>query len=136
MPPTPRVSIAAPPVPDTLAYLRRPAPIPAAAVPAGKPAWLTIEHAADTLETIRQRADELLGRVQAGLAGGDENANTDPNAPDAATAGDRARTEHLAAVLNTLHNLTFYLDMMHKIREAIALDSYGSWLDLAEKGYA
>jgi queuine tRNA-ribosyltransferase len=32
--------------------------------------------------------------------------------------------EHLSAVLNTLHNLTFYLDMMHKIREAIALNLY------------
>jgi queuine tRNA-ribosyltransferase len=32
--------------------------------------------------------------------------------------------EHLSAVLNTLHNLTFYLDMMHKIRESIALDLY------------
>ena len=42
--------------------------------------------------------------------------------------------EHLSAVLNTLHNLTFYLDMMGKIRHAIALDSYGKWLRLMEKG--
>ncbi len=41
--------------------------------------------------------------------------------------------EHLSAVLNTLHNLTFYLDMMQKIRDAIALDSYDNWLELAEK---
>ena len=41
--------------------------------------------------------------------------------------------EHLSAVLNTLHNLTFYLDMMQKMRHAIALDSYSSWVKLTEK---
>jgi queuine tRNA-ribosyltransferase len=40
--------------------------------------------------------------------------------------------EHLSAVLNTLHNLTFYLDMMRKIREAIALDLFVEWLELTE----
>lgn len=35
--------------------------------------------------------------------------------------------EHLSALLNTLHNLTFYLDMMRKIRDSIALDSFGQW---------
>jgi len=36
--------------------------------------------------------------------------------------------EHLSAVYNTLHNLTFYLDMMGKIREAITLGNFGNWL--------
>jgi len=42
--------------------------------------------------------------------------------------------EHLSAVYNTLHNLTFYLDMMRKIRDAIKLDSFGNWLEQMEKG--
>jgi queuine tRNA-ribosyltransferase len=42
--------------------------------------------------------------------------------------------EHLYAAYSTLHNLTFYLDMMRKIREAIALDFFGNWLGLMEKG--
>jgi queuine tRNA-ribosyltransferase len=42
--------------------------------------------------------------------------------------------EHLAAVYNTLHNLTFYLDMMRKIRDAIDLDFFGNWLEPIEKG--
>jgi queuine tRNA-ribosyltransferase len=42
--------------------------------------------------------------------------------------------EHLSAVYNTLHNLTFYLDMMQKIRHAIDLDFFGNWLELMEKG--
>ena len=42
--------------------------------------------------------------------------------------------EHLYAVYSTLHNLTFYLDMMREIREAIAFNSYGKWLDLMGKG--
>ena len=42
--------------------------------------------------------------------------------------------EHLYAVYSTLHNLTFYLDMMRKIRDAIQLDSLGNWLGLMEKG--
>jgi queuine tRNA-ribosyltransferase len=42
--------------------------------------------------------------------------------------------EHLSATLNTLHNLTFYLDMMEKIRHAIALDSFDKWFRLTEKG--
>ena len=41
--------------------------------------------------------------------------------------------EHLSAVYNTIHNLTFYLDMMLKIRESIELDFYGNWLERAEK---
>jgi queuine tRNA-ribosyltransferase len=42
--------------------------------------------------------------------------------------------EHLSAVYNTLHNLTFYLDMMRKIRHSIALDSLSNWLEIKEKG--
>lgn len=42
--------------------------------------------------------------------------------------------EHLYAVYATLHNLTFYLDMMRKIRQAIELDIFGNWLELIEKG--
>ena len=41
--------------------------------------------------------------------------------------------EHTYAVYGTLHNLTFYLDMMKKIREAIELDYFCNWLDLMEK---
>jgi queuine tRNA-ribosyltransferase len=41
--------------------------------------------------------------------------------------------EHLSAVYNTIHNLTFYLDMMRKIRESIQLDFYGNWLERVEK---
>ena len=37
--------------------------------------------------------------------------------------------EHLSAVYNTLHNLTFYLDMMKKIRQAIELDFFVKWLE-------
>jgi queuine tRNA-ribosyltransferase len=42
--------------------------------------------------------------------------------------------EHLSAFYNTLHNLTFYLDMMRKIREAIQLDNFGNWLATMKKG--
>jgi len=41
--------------------------------------------------------------------------------------------EHLSAVYNTIHNLTFYLDMMIKIRQAIDLDFFSNWLELLEK---
>ena len=41
--------------------------------------------------------------------------------------------DHLSAILNTLHNVTFYLDTMRKIREAIAFNSYGNWLSALEK---
>jgi queuine tRNA-ribosyltransferase len=41
--------------------------------------------------------------------------------------------EHLYAVYSTIHNLTFYLDMMRKIRQAIELDFFGNWLGLMEK---
>lgn len=41
--------------------------------------------------------------------------------------------EHLSAILNTVHNISFYLDMMWKIRDAILLDSYGKWLEVLEK---
>ena len=41
--------------------------------------------------------------------------------------------EHLSAVLNTLHNLTFYLDMMRKIRDAISLGNFGKWPEQLEK---
>ncbi|MEJ2111086.1 MAG: tRNA guanosine(34) transglycosylase Tgt [Acidobacteriota bacterium] len=37
--------------------------------------------------------------------------------------------EYLSAFYNTVHNLTFYLDMMHKIREAIELGNFCNWLD-------
>ena len=42
--------------------------------------------------------------------------------------------EHLYAVYATRHNLTFYLDMMHKIRQAIDLGFFGNWFGLMEKG--
>ncbi|HYK87241.1 MAG TPA: tRNA guanosine(34) transglycosylase Tgt [Acidobacteriota bacterium] len=42
--------------------------------------------------------------------------------------------EHLSAVLNTVHNLSFYLDTMVKIRQSIALDSYDKLLEKWEKG--
>ena len=35
--------------------------------------------------------------------------------------------EMAAAALNTLHNLTFYLDLMRSIRQAIASNSFGSF---------
>ncbi len=41
--------------------------------------------------------------------------------------------EHLSAVLNTVHNVTFYLDTMRKIRQAIASNSFGEWLQALEK---
>ena len=41
--------------------------------------------------------------------------------------------EYLSAVYNTLHNLTFYLDMMRKIREAIKFDNFGNWLERIKK---
>jgi queuine tRNA-ribosyltransferase len=41
--------------------------------------------------------------------------------------------EHLSAVYNTIHNLTFYLDMMQKIRDAIKLDIFDNWLKQIEK---
>jgi queuine tRNA-ribosyltransferase len=41
--------------------------------------------------------------------------------------------EHLSAVYNTIHNLTFYLDMMRKIRDSIGLDFSGNWLECVEK---
>jgi len=41
--------------------------------------------------------------------------------------------EHLSAVLNTIHNISFYLDMMHKIRQAIASNSFGGWLEGSDK---
>jgi queuine tRNA-ribosyltransferase len=42
--------------------------------------------------------------------------------------------EHLSAVYNTLHNLTFYLDMMKKIRQSIELDFFCNWLKQLENG--
>jgi queuine tRNA-ribosyltransferase len=41
--------------------------------------------------------------------------------------------EHLYALYSTLHNLTFYLDMMRKIRQAIEFDIFGNWLGLIGK---
>lgn len=41
--------------------------------------------------------------------------------------------EHLSAVYNTIHNVTFYLDMMRKIRESIELDFSGNWLEFVER---
>jgi len=40
--------------------------------------------------------------------------------------------EHLSAVLNTAHNLTFYLDLMRGIRESIQFNKFGKWLDFME----
>ena len=40
--------------------------------------------------------------------------------------------EHLSAVYNTLHNLTFYIDMMGKIRDSIRLGNFGDWLKRAD----
>jgi len=42
--------------------------------------------------------------------------------------------EHLSAVYNTLHNLTFYLDMMREIRHAIKLDFFVNWLEQMKNG--
>lgn len=41
--------------------------------------------------------------------------------------------EYLSATLNTLHNVSFYVDMMRKIRESIGLNSFGKWLEALEK---
>jgi queuine tRNA-ribosyltransferase len=41
--------------------------------------------------------------------------------------------EHLSAILNTIHNLSFYLDTMRKMRESISLDSYVKWFEVMEK---
>jgi queuine tRNA-ribosyltransferase len=41
--------------------------------------------------------------------------------------------EYLAATLNTIHNVSFYLDRMSKIRESIRSNSYGKWLEGLEK---
>ncbi len=42
--------------------------------------------------------------------------------------------EHLSAILNTVHNVSFYLDMMRKMREFIEFNSYGKFLESVEKG--
>jgi queuine tRNA-ribosyltransferase len=41
--------------------------------------------------------------------------------------------EYLSAILNTVHNVTFYLDTMSKIRDFIRSDSLGKWLESLEK---
>ncbi|MBZ5495147.1 MAG: tRNA guanosine(34) transglycosylase Tgt [Acidobacteriia bacterium] len=41
--------------------------------------------------------------------------------------------EYLSATLNTLHNVSFYLDTMRKIRESIRLDFFGKCLEALEK---
>src|SRR5206468_11654361 len=41
--------------------------------------------------------------------------------------------EHLSAILNTLHNVSFYLDIMRKIRESIAFHSFGKYLEEMKK---
>jgi queuine tRNA-ribosyltransferase len=41
--------------------------------------------------------------------------------------------EYLSATLNTMHNVSFYLDMMRKIRESIRSNSFGKWLEAMEK---
>jgi queuine tRNA-ribosyltransferase len=41
--------------------------------------------------------------------------------------------EYLSATLNTLHNVSFYLDTMRKIRDCIGSDSLGKWLETLEK---
>jgi len=40
--------------------------------------------------------------------------------------------EHLSAILNTMHNISFYLDMLAKIRQAIQFNSFEKWLDFPE----
>jgi queuine tRNA-ribosyltransferase len=42
--------------------------------------------------------------------------------------------EHLSAVYNTVHNLTFYLDMMQKMRQAIPPGFFNDWFELTERG--
>jgi len=41
--------------------------------------------------------------------------------------------EYLSAILNTVHNVTFYLDTMSKIRDFIRSDSLGKWLESLKK---
>ncbi len=41
--------------------------------------------------------------------------------------------EYLSAIVNTMHNISFYLDMMNKIREVIKFDSLGKLLESVEK---
>jgi len=41
--------------------------------------------------------------------------------------------EHHAAILNTFHNVAFYLDMMRQIRDAIGLNCYGKCLEAMDK---
>lgn len=41
--------------------------------------------------------------------------------------------EYVSAFYNTVHNLTFYLDMMRKIRDSIELDNLGNWLEKIKK---
>ena len=41
--------------------------------------------------------------------------------------------EHLSAVLNTVHNVSFYLDMMRKIREFMSFYTFDKLLELMEK---
>ncbi|MGA2262372.1 MAG: tRNA guanosine(34) transglycosylase Tgt [Acidobacteriota bacterium] len=41
--------------------------------------------------------------------------------------------EYLSATLNTMHNVSFYLDMMRKIRDSIQSSSFGKWLEALEK---
>jgi queuine tRNA-ribosyltransferase len=41
--------------------------------------------------------------------------------------------EYLSATLNTVHNVSFYLDMMRKIRESIHSNFVGKWLEALEK---
>jgi queuine tRNA-ribosyltransferase len=41
--------------------------------------------------------------------------------------------EHLSAILNTFHNVAFYLDMMRQIRDAIRLNCYGKCLETMDK---
>jgi queuine tRNA-ribosyltransferase len=43
--------------------------------------------------------------------------------------------EHLSAVFNTLHNLTFYLDMIRKMRQAIGLGVFCDWSERVGKGW-
>jgi queuine tRNA-ribosyltransferase len=41
--------------------------------------------------------------------------------------------EYLSATLNTVHNVSFYLDTMRKIRDSLWSDSLGKWLEALEK---
>jgi hypothetical protein len=60
------------------------APGDQAAAPAAPPPWLTTEHLRERQEVLKQRTDEVLARLQAGVTAAGQ---ADPNAQDPAAAG-------------------------------------------------